>query len=151
MPETVPTSKGIELLCRLFSHRFIHDRVPPIDALSLVPDHCHRGGAGHPSSLEVSNSRAPQVMGDAARTASVTAGGVPPLDEALDRLAVAVKHPRYDPPQTSQTVRFVSLALQQRPQIVREGKHPGLGVLRRARLEADLLSCPVDVRPLEVA
>ena len=76
--------------------RLADDRVPPVDALGLVPGHRHGGRPRDTGPLQVPDGRPPEVVRDAPRAPGRLAGLPPGLVQLLDRLALAVEHPRDD-------------------------------------------------------
>ncbi len=63
----LPTRAHRQLGGPLSQHRFVHDRVPPVDRLRTVPDHRPGGGARDASTLQVPDGGPPEVMRDATR------------------------------------------------------------------------------------
>src|SRR5262245_11801416 len=87
-----------QLLRALSEHRFVHDRVPSVDALGLVPNHLHGRRARDARALEVPDGRPPEVVQDTPWDTGRDAGRPPRLDEALEPAPGAVEHPWDDLP-----------------------------------------------------
>jgi hypothetical protein len=81
----------LELCGALLQHRLVHDRVAPVDAFRLVPDHFHGRGSGHARALEVPDGRPAEVVRDAARQTGGLTGRQPRATEGFDRPPGAVE------------------------------------------------------------
>jgi hypothetical protein len=69
----------------------VHDRVPAIDRLRLVPRDAHGHRAGDPGPFEVPHRAATQIMEQGPRETGRLAGLAPRASEFLDGLAPSVE------------------------------------------------------------
>ena len=116
----------------------------------LCPVSCMATRSGTPRPHEIPHGRARQVVGEASRTPGLATGGLPRLDETLDRLAVAVKHPGVDAPaRFDQRLRDLPLLLENVAELGGHREHPTVVVLCGTWIEANFTAREVNLAPLK--
>ncbi len=128
--------EGVQLGSALSEHRFVVDRVAPVNRLGQVSDHRHRGRARHASALEVPHGGPPQIVRETTRESGVPAGGHPGPPERLDWFPLAVEQPRDNLAcRLLHLPGSLKLALKNLPQARREREDTTFLILRLARFE----------------
>src|SRR5688572_4588511 len=106
----------------------INDGISAVHRLSFVADHLHGCGPRDPDLFEVPDSRAPEVMRDAARKTGGSTGGLPRSPYALDLPSVSMKDEGHDAVLLLQPLVLRELRLEEGLKCGREGKLPAFPV-----------------------
>jgi hypothetical protein len=114
-----------------------------------VAHHRHGSGPWNTCALEVAPGMSSEVVQDAAGHAGRATRCPPRPAERTDRRSVAMKDAAYDAPGFLQPFLLGALGEKHLLKGRRKRKRPAVAVLRRAWIEPDAPSVPIDLSPLD--